>query len=68
MNRTDRETGENILERIKRNVEHYNQTHTDMPVSISMGLAVSENPEQPLEETFKASDRMMYKEKLNRKG
>jgi diguanylate cyclase (GGDEF)-like protein len=67
LNRTDRKTGEAIIERIKNNVEKYNQTNTDMPLSISMGLAVSETPDQSLEETFKTSDRLMYKEKLKRR-
>jgi len=68
LNRTDRETGENIIERIKSNVEKYNQTHTALPLSISMGLAVSENSDQPLEETFREADGLMYKEKLQRRA
>ncbi len=68
LNRTDRETGESIMERINSNIEKYNQTHTAMPLSISMGLAVSENPDLALEETFRKSDVLMYEEKLKRRA
>ncbi len=64
LNRTDRETGEKIMKRLKSNIEQYNQKHTALPLSISMGLAVSENTDQPLEETFREADGLMYKEKL----
>jgi diguanylate cyclase (GGDEF)-like protein len=68
LNRTDRKTGESIMERIKSNVEKYNQKHTALPLSISMGLAVSENPDQSLEETLREADGLMYKEKLQRRA
>ncbi len=68
LTRTDRETGENIMKRIESNVEKYNQTNTTLPLSISMGLAVSENPEHLLEETFREADGLMYKEKIQRRA
>jgi diguanylate cyclase (GGDEF)-like protein len=68
LNRTDRKTGEIIMERIKSNVEKYNQKHTALPLSISMGFAVSENPDQSLEETLREADGLMYKEKLQRRA
>jgi diguanylate cyclase (GGDEF)-like protein len=68
LNRTDRKTGESIMERIRSNVEKYNQKHTALPLSISMGLAVSENPDQSLEETLREADGLMYKEKLQRRA
>lgn len=68
LNQTDRTTGENIMKRIKSNVEEHNQTHTALPLSISMGLAVSESSAQTLEETFREADGLMYKEKLQRRA
>ena len=67
LNRTDRESGESIMKRIKSNVEKHNQTHTTTPLSISMGLAVSEGPDHSLEETLRKADGLMYKEKLQRR-
>ena len=67
LNRTDRATGESIMDRIISNVEKHNRTHTALPLSVSMGLAVSENSDQPLEETFKEADRLMYQEKQQRR-
>ncbi len=67
LTRTDRKTGEDIMKRINNNVEKYNQTQTALPLSISMGLAVSESAAQPLEETFRDADGLMYKDKLKRR-
>lgn len=66
LNQTDRAAGENIMKRIMRNVEKYNRANTAMPLSISMGLAVSEAPDQPLEKTLRDADTLMYKEKQQR--
>jgi diguanylate cyclase (GGDEF)-like protein len=68
LTRTDRETGENVMKRIKSNVEKYNQTQTTLPLSISMGIEVSESPAKPLEETLREADGLMYKEKLQRRA
>ncbi len=68
LNRTDRETGENILDRIKSNIDQYNKTHKTLPLSISMGLAVSDNSDQLLEETLKEADRLMYREKQKQRA
>lgn len=68
LNRTNKETGKIIMGRLKSNIEKYNQTITAMPLSISVGLAVSENPDLPLEETFRKSDVLMYEEKLKRRA
>ena len=67
LNRTDIETGEKIMKRIRNNIEKHNQDQTALPLSISMGIAVSESPAQPLEETFRGADGQMYKEKLARR-
>ncbi len=67
LTRTDRETSDMIIERINSNVKKYNQAQTALPLSISMGIAVSENSDRPLEETFREADGLMYKEKLQRR-
>jgi diguanylate cyclase (GGDEF)-like protein len=67
LTRTDRETGENIIKRIKRNVEKYNLKQAALPLSISMGIAVSESSAQPLEEIFREADGLMYEVKLQRR-
>ncbi len=65
--RTDRATGVSIMERIKSNIKKYNQKHKTLAISISMGLAVSENSDQPLEKTLIEADRLMYQEKQQRR-
>jgi diguanylate cyclase (GGDEF)-like protein len=67
LTRTDRNTGEDIMKRINNNVEKYNQTDKALPLSISMGIAVSESASQPLEDTLRDADGMMYKDKLQRR-
>lgn len=63
---TSLEKAEIIIERIRSQVEKYNELQKGLPLSISLGLSVSENPRQPLEEVYAAADRVMYKDKLNR--
>ena len=65
--RTDQATGEKILERINQKIEDYNKTEKRLPLGLSVGLAVSENSTQSLEETYHVADRIMYKNKLQRK-
>lgn len=64
--RTDEETGNTIIERIRKQIENYNSKRQGLPLSISLGLAVSENAMQPLGEAYAAADRVMYKDKLGR--
>ncbi len=66
--RTNRAAGEEILKRIKHNIENYNETQKMIPLKISMGLAVSNNSTQSLEKTYHEADRLMYKNKLQNKN
>ena len=66
LTRTSEEKAESIIERIRSQVERYNELQKGLPLSISLGLAVSENPREPLEEVYAAADRVMYKDKLTR--
>lgn len=63
---TDRKAARDLVERIYSHLESYNKKTTDLPLSISLGLAVSENKEMSLETTYHDADAMMYKEKLKR--
>ncbi len=65
--RFTRERGQQLMERIEYQIEDYNRKkNSDLPLSISIGLAVSESSEQSLEETYKKADRAMYADKLKR--
>ncbi len=62
--RTDKTTGENIVRRIRENVAVYNRNHQDLPLGISLGVAVAEKSDHSLKELFKRADDMMYRDKL----
>ena len=63
---TDRFAGEEIIQRIYERVQAYNRQNKGMPLSISVGLAISEGDTQSLEETYRTADSLMYKDKLTR--
>ena len=63
MPRTDRAAGEMVMKRIRQGIENYNSAHSGLPLSISLGLAVSKNDALSLEETFKTADSLMYRDK-----
>ena len=62
--RTGKAEAEQVMNRIRRQVDSYNQEQKNLPLSISLGLAVSENPDYSLEEIFRMADNNMYTEKL----
>ncbi len=64
--RTGEEEGNKILERINKVVEEYNRENTNLPVSLSMGLATAFGYEKSLEEVFKKADDQMYRDKFLR--
>ena len=55
-----------MMNRIRRQVEEHNATQKGLPLSISLGLDVSETAEYPLEETYNTADNNMYSDKLRR--
>lgn len=63
---TDRDEGERIVSRIRSAVESFNRNTPNPPLSISLGLAVSEDRAQPFERTYHLADRRMYREKRGR--
>ncbi|MFO7951784.1 MAG: diguanylate cyclase [Bacillota bacterium] len=64
--RTDYAAAEKVVNRIYEQAEDYKDEQTVMPLSISLGMAVSESPEKPLEEAYQDADACMYKEKFSR--
>ena len=63
MPRTDLEAGEAVIRRIIETIDEYNRCGNEIHLGLSIGLAVSESPEQSLEGTFEQADRVMYKNK-----
>ena len=55
---------ENACQRIRESVENYNATHPELPMSISVGFAVSEGVYRNLKDLFKDADNSMYRKKL----
>ena len=64
---TDYQSGKNIVSRIKSRVEKYALTMRDqLPLNISIGMAVAEHSGKDLEEVFKEADDLMYRDKLSK--
>lgn len=57
---------EKACQRIRDSAERYNSSHSDLPLNISIGYAVSAGGSHKLGEIFKEADNNMYREKLNR--
>jgi len=54
--------------RTREAISEYNLAHPDLPLSISIGYAVSEKMPFNMQELFKEADNNMYKDKAFRKG
>jgi len=62
---TDAASGEAIYNRILDNIKMFNLGHTDLPLSLSVGLATVDcAKEADLHELLKTADENMYREKL----
>ena len=64
--RTNQQEANKLISRIRNTIDAYNEAQPDLPISISMGLAVSEKDTQILEETYSMADSNMYQDKLQR--
>ena len=64
--RTDDHAAKGLIGAIRSTVECYNRQNSELPISISLGAAVSNNLEQPLAETLKSSNDAMCMDKQNR--
>jgi len=56
---------ESAYSRIKTAVYRHNSSSPDIPVSLSIGFAIRDNPELPMNEVFQIADNNMYREKLH---
>lgn len=65
--RTDYNTGEKIVTRIKKEIKKYNSESDKLPVSISMGIASAYMKSNSLIDTYKKADKEMYEEKESRR-
>ncbi len=64
---TNKNTGEEAISRINNAISEHNEKNKDLPLSISMGVAICEEKGCSLEETYHQADRLMYQNKLKRK-
>jgi len=64
--RTDKQTAEEVVERIRRQVMEYNARENTVPLSLSMGISTAEKEGRALQETFKEADDLMYRDKLHK--
>ena len=66
MPRTDLEAAQGVLWRIYSELSKYNKSNRAVPISISFGLAVCDEPEKALDDTYIEADRYMYRQKNER--
>ena len=65
---TDAQAGSKIVQRIRSGVEKYNREKQDtqLPLSLSTGIAVAEDRSRDLFSVFKEADDLMYRDKLDK--
>ncbi|MGZ3580369.1 MAG: PAS domain S-box protein [Syntrophales bacterium] len=63
---TTKSAVEKACQRIQEAVTSYNAANSDLPVSISVGSAVSNGVDRNLKDLFKEADNSMYRKKLYR--
>ena len=64
---TDQKSGVLIVERIRERIEAYNLKNSQLPLSISLGLATAEKSStKSLLETYKEADDLMYRDKMHK--
>nr|WP_320146546.1 HD domain-containing phosphohydrolase [uncultured Anaeromusa sp.] len=61
---TDNDCIKNIEEQVRVEVEAYNRRHSGVPLSLSVGIALSRKPEETLDDLFKIADKKLYRLKL----
>ncbi len=66
LSNTTIETGEIVGRRIRESIDRYNQEHVDLPLSISMGVAGTDDQNRPLMDLLKEADDAMNHDKLSR--
>jgi len=59
---------EYLARRLRRSVEEYNRNDPWIPLSLSIGYAVSERGTTDMQALFREADNRMYREKIQREG
>ncbi|NLP43394.1 MAG: diguanylate cyclase [Peptococcaceae bacterium] len=65
--KTDKKNSSLIVERINQNVDLFNQTKPQLPLSVSIGMATADNQGTGLQDVIKQADKEMYFNKNLRK-
>lgn len=63
---SDRERVLTLSKAAKQSIDDYNTENQPLPLSVSIGIAVRVDPEEPMAALVKRADDRMYREKLNR--
>ncbi len=63
---TDRGRVLAISQAVQQKIDEYNANNQALPLSVSIGIAIRINPQEPLAALVKRADDRMYREKLNR--
>ncbi len=61
---TGKDDGERIIRQIRYQVSLYNQENSNLPLSLSLGVATSEDKSTSLKRLFKEADDLMFRAKL----
>ena len=61
-----KEEGEKIARQIRNQVNHYNQANTNLPLSLSIGVATAEDRSISLKKLLKLADDQLLRNKLHR--
>lgn len=64
---TDEQAAQAIVERLHKHLEAYNSQSPALPVLVSIGWAISQDPSKTLNETLKEADAAMYTQKLQQR-
>lgn len=64
--KTDKPNGQRIVERIRLRIKKHNNEFPYLPLSLSLGLTVTDKKNKSLIDTYKQADDLMYREKLEK--
>ncbi len=65
---TDQKTTERLSQRLRTSVQEYNTYNPRLPLSLSIGFAVSNQSPINLQSLFREADDRMYREKIHQEG
>ena len=65
---TNSEVVQQMLQRLRQEIEDYNNSYPEIPFSLSVGHALGEGELTDMQALFREADNRMYREKLQREG